>query len=202
LLIAAVAVAGVTVVPAAYADTVLEVVAGTGTAGSPGDGGPSSAAHLDHPTGVAVAPDRTVYISDAGNRTVRAVSPAGTITTVAGTGRAGAGAGTVPEGAIATRVDLGLPASLAVGPDRTVYIADAGLFLVLALSPDGRLSVLAGNGRRGDTGDGGPATKAALGSPRGLAAAPDGTVYIADPDNQRVRAVSRGGTIAMVADPG
>jgi hypothetical protein len=188
---------------AAPADSpALTVFAGAATAGSSGDGGPASGALLDHPGGVAVGPDGTVYISDTGNHRVRAVSADGTISTVAGSGRLGTPGAEVPDGATGTEVDLALPQSLAVGPDRTVYIADAGLFRVFALSPAGRLSVLAGRGAKGFAGDGGPATNAAIGSPSGLAAAPDRTVYIADAANQRVRAVSPAGVIATVAGNG
>ena len=196
---------GATLIPptAAQAEASgLDVVAGTGTAGSTGDGGPASGALLNHPTGVAVAADGTVYISDAGNYRVRAVAPDGTISTVAGTGRAGRAGATVPPGARGTDVDLLLPQNLAVGADRTLYIADPGLSRVFALSPDGRLSVMAGTGIRGPAGDGGPATRAAFGQLGGLAVGPDGTVYIGDLQTHRVRAVSRDGGITTVAGNG
>src|SRR5690606_5024082 len=112
-----------------------EVVAGNGTAGSSGDGGPAVQASLGTPAGVAVGPDGTLYISDQGSHTVRAVSPDGVISTIAGTGRAAPDSGAeIVEGAAATEVDLRLPDALAVGADGTVYIADAGLLRVFALS--------------------------------------------------------------------
>ncbi|MEO3744448.1 hypothetical protein [Plantactinospora sp. B5E13] len=180
----------------------LTVFAGTGGAGASGDGGPAANATLNHPTGVAVAADGTVYLSDGGNHTVRAVSPAGTITTVAGTGRAGVPGRPVPDGVRGTGFDLVLPTSLAVGPDNVLYIADSGLFRVLALTPDGRLSVVAGDGRRGGTGDRGPATEATLGQLGGLAVGPDRTVYLGETDNGRVRAVTPDGVITTVAGNG
>jgi sugar lactone lactonase YvrE len=190
----------------------LRVVAGTGAAGSSGDGGPAIQALLRNPGGVAVAGDGTVYISDTGNHTVRAVSPAGTIGTVAGTGRLNSAAANsgpvdpadtaVPTGTKGTAFNLAAPAGLAVGPDRTLYIADTGLRRVFALTADGGLSVLAGTGAGGFSGDGGAATGAAIGLPGGLAAAADGTVYLCDVDHHRVRAVARDGVITTVAGNG
>ncbi|MGI5145323.1 hypothetical protein ACQEVC_02805 [Plantactinospora sp. CA-294935] len=189
--------------PPAYGGEIdLDVFAGTGTAGSTGDAGPASAASLDHPGGVAVAADGTVYISDGGNRRVRAVAPDGTISTVAGTGRAGTPGTAVPDGTSGTDVDLALPQSLAIGPDNALYVADPGLARVFRLTPDGRMSVLAGTGVPGPIGDGGPAPRASFGQLGGLAVAPDGTVYIGDVRNHRVRAVAPDGTIDTVAGNG
>ncbi|MGA8115190.1 MAG: hypothetical protein WCA46_16120 [Actinocatenispora sp.] len=180
----------------------LTVFAGTGTAGSAGDGGPASKASLGGPGGVAVAHDGTVYICDTANHTVRKVTPAGVISTVAGTGRAGNPGRSLPADAKGPAVDLSLPQSLAVGGDGTVYIADVGMYRVFSLTTDGTLSVLAGNGDRGSSGDGGPATDATLTKPVGLAVAPDGTVYIGDTDARLVRAVSSSGVIRTVAGNG
>lgn len=182
------------------ADT--EVFAGTGTAGSAGDGGPASAAQLNQPTGVAVAADGTVYVSDGGNHTVRAIAPDGTISTVAGTGAVGAPDTPVPDGARGTEVALSVPQSLAIGADNSLYIADTGRAQVFRLAPDGVLSLVAGSGARGSAGDGGPAIRAALGQLGGLAVAPDGTVYIGDITANRVRAVAPNGAISTVAGSG
>jgi NHL repeat len=179
----------------------LEVLAGTGSAGSGGDGGPAASATLRRPKGVAVGDDGTVYVSDTGNHTVRAVAPDGTISTVAGTGNAPA-TSTVPAGVTGRQLDLASPADLAVGPDHALYIADIGLFRVFKLASDGRISVLAGDGVRGFGGDGSAAVSAHLGQPVGLAVGGDGTVYIGDPDNSRVRAVKPDGTITTVAGNG
>ncbi|WP_341716749.1 hypothetical protein QQG74_22580 [Micromonospora sp. FIMYZ51] len=178
------------------------LIAGSGTAGNSGDGGPAGAAELNTPTGIAVAPDGTVYISDTGNRTVRAVSPDGTISTVAGSGRAGSPDDRLPADARGTEVDLGSPGNLALGPDGTLYLVDGALFRIFALAPDGAISVVAGTGRPGSAGDGGPATAAAINQPGGLAVAADGTLYLGDLANRRVRAITPSGTIDTIAGNG
>jgi DNA-binding beta-propeller fold protein YncE len=99
---------------AAWADTAAEVVAGTGTQGSSGDGGPAAAAALSGPAGVAAGADGTIFISDAGNHVVRAVAPNGTISTVAGNGQAGGPGAAVPPDAVAKDVALGSPNTLTV----------------------------------------------------------------------------------------
>ncbi|MBN1170986.1 MAG: hypothetical protein JXA67_02325 [Micromonosporaceae bacterium] len=189
---------------AALAETgTSTVIAGTGTAGSSGDGGAANAALLNHPAGVATASDGTLYLSDQGNHIVRRVTPSGTITTIAGTGKQAASSkATIPSGAQGTATDLGMPQQLALGPDQTLYIADSFLFRVLALSPNGTLSVVAGTGVEGFSGDGGPAIEATLRQLGGLAVGADGTVYLGDLGNQRVRAVSPAGTISTVAGTG
>jgi NHL repeat len=179
----------------------LTVFAGTGEQGSSGDGGPATRAQLHSPSGIAVAADGTVYVGDLWNHTVRAVAPDGIIRTVAGTGNVPPTAA-VQDGVPANRFDLASPADLAVGPDGSLYIADVGLFRVFRLAPDGRITLLAGNGVQGYDGDGGPATAAQIGRVLGLAVGGDGTVYLGAPDSHRVRAVRPDGTITTVAGNG
>lgn len=183
------------------APTGLEIFAGTGAGGSSGDGGPAREATFAEPAGVAVGRDGTVYVSDATARNVRAIGRDGRIRTVAGAQQPLPSA--VPTGPVpAAEAALGRPYSLAVGPDGTLYIADVALLRIFAVTPDGRLSVFAGTGVNGDTGDGGPATQARIGPPRAVAAGPDGTVYIADQLHGRIRAVRPDGTISTVAGSG
>jgi sugar lactone lactonase YvrE len=93
---------------------------------------------------------------------------------------------------------------LTVGPDGTLYVVDTSRDEVMRRLPDGTFGAVAGNGQRGFSGDGGPATQAALNLSgySGVAVAPNGTVYIADSGNDRVRAVSSNGTITTVAGNG
>ena len=120
----------------------LEVFAGTGTAGFSGDGGPATDADLnfDGPAALAVTSDGTVYITDSQNQRVRAVSPSGIITTVAGNGVAGH----TGDGGPATDAELGSPTGVAIGPDGSLYIAD-GMY-VRKVAPSRIITTIAGGG--------------------------------------------------------
>ena len=122
----------------------------------------------------------------------------GIITTVAGKG-AGDFRG---DGGPATEAEINRPAGIAVGADGIVYIADTGNQRVRKVDRAGTIATIAGNGRAGFSGDGGPAIKASLNEPYGVAVGRDGTVYIADSGNQRIRKVSPKGIITTVAGDG
>ena len=94
------------------------------------------------------------------------------------------------------------PGPLALGANGKLYVADDALNDILARLPDGRFKVVAGTGKPGDSGDGGPATEAELDRPLGMAVAPDGTLYFADAGNSRVRAILPNGTITTIAGNG
>ncbi len=164
-------------------DGIITSVAGNGTQGFGGDGGPASNASLNNPQDIAIGPDGSLYIADTGNNRVRRVRPDGTITTVAGNGTQGFSG----DGGPATAAALNQPTSIAVGPDGSLYIAvSSGQFggdgRVRRVSPDGTITTVAGVGfGTGDgSGDGGPAPQAELGSIVSIACAPDGSLYIAD----------------------
>jgi hypothetical protein len=177
---------------------IVTTIAGTGVAGYSGDGGLATAAKLTTPVRVAVKPDGSIVIADYGNVRVREVSPAGVITTIAGTGIAGDSG----DGGPATAAKISQPLGLAVAADGSVLIADRGSARVRRVAPGGTISTIAGTGTAGFSGDGGPATGAMLHSPEGLAIAADGGVLIADSDNDRVRRVAPGGTISTFAGSG
>jgi sugar lactone lactonase YvrE len=186
---------------------VITTVAGTGIQGFEGDGGPATAARLYYPTGLAVDRQGDLYIADAGNQRVRMVSPAGVIATVAGNGSNGCNLCTQGEGGPATSFALTDPVGLAVDGRGNVLIADWINDRVYAVTPGGIISVLAGgphppNVAGGFSGDGGPATAAELDGPAALAVDSDGTVYIADSINDRVRAVAPNGTMSTYAGDG
>jgi glucose/arabinose dehydrogenase len=94
------------------------------------------------------------------------------------------------------------PSSLAIGPKGQLYVADDARNQILQALPGGKFRVIAGTGRAGFTGDGGPAAKAELDDPGGMAIAPDGTIYLADTGNNRIRAIAPDGTIETVAGGG
>ncbi len=179
----------------------LVVIAGTGTQGFGGDGGPAIAAELNAPQGIAVGGDGTIYVADTGNARIRTIR-AGMITTFAGTGIAGAGVSSSGgDGGAATGAQLRSPTALTLDPGGALLVADTADHRVRRIS-NGIITTVAGTGVQGFTGDGGPATGAELDSPSGLAAAPDGRLFIADTHNQRVRLVAANGAISTYAGTG
>ncbi|NJD69712.1 MAG: PKD domain-containing protein [candidate division NC10 bacterium] len=163
-------------------DGIITTVAGTGLAGFSGDGGPATLATLRGGK-VAVAPGGSLYIADTDNYRIRRVGPNGIITTVAGAGWFGYRG----DGGPATQAHLDWTYDVAVAPDGSVYLIDYNRVRRVGL--DGIITTIAGKGTNGFSGDGGPATAATLYSPYGLAVAPDGSFYIADTYNFRVRRV-------------
>jgi RHS repeat-associated protein len=174
------------------------VIAGTGTAGFSGDGGPATSAQLNGPRGLAVGLDGSVYVADQGNQRIRKIAPNGTISTVAGTGTPGFSGDFGP----ATQAQLNQPFSVAVSRDGTVYVADTFNNRVRAIGPDGVISTIAGTGVYGSTGDGAPAAQASLAGPYVVAVDPQGVVYVTDQLNNRVRQITGDGMIHAFAGNG
>ncbi len=173
---------------------VIRTVAGTGTPGFSGDGGPATDARLNFPYGLAVGPDGSVFVADLGNGRVRRIGPDGVITTVAGNGQKDP----TGEGRRAVDASLLTPRNLALDPEGNLYIAEFDGHRIRRVSPDGGISTVAGSAAPGFRGDGGPAVVAQLAYPAGLAVDGHGVVYVADSKNQRVRKILPSGTIATV----
>jgi len=170
-------------------------VAGNGTAGYSGDGGPATKAQLSSPSFVAVDRTGNLYITDSNNKCIRRVTPSGSIDTVVGSAARGAGA-----------VELNSPTGIAIDDDGALFIADAGANHILRLNPDGNVvrvaGLFSGGYSGGYSGDGGSATEARITSPQGLAVDHGGNLYFADSLNDRIREVSHSGVIATVAGNG
>jgi hypothetical protein len=164
---------------------VITTLAGTGVAGSSSDGGPATAAQINSPTGVAVDGNGNVYFAEFENERIRKVSgTTGVISTVAGTGTAGFSG----DGGLATSAQLYRPTGVAVDGSGNIYFSDRDNERIRKVSSTtGIISTLAGTGTAGFGGDGGPATSARFISPFGVAVAGNGTIYIGDLDNHRVR---------------
>ena len=111
-------------------------------------------------------------------------------------------AGVIPgySGGSATLGRLVEPTGLAVDDDGTIYFLDHGNSVVRAMSPNGTITIFAGTGERGNTGDDGPATRATLFAPLAVALSADGSLFIADTNNNRVRRIDHGGTIRPVVN--
>jgi hypothetical protein len=168
------------------------VVAGTGKTGFSGDGGPAAAARLNNPGGMAVATDGTLFFADQGNNRVRAISPAGRISTVAGDGRFG----WVKTGTPARRSSLGNPAAVAFGSGGRLYIAAEGSNEILRLNRNGTLTRIAGNDRlEGVVGVGRPALNGSPDGPSGLAFNSDDDLFIAGQNTKTLLMIDRHGVL-------
>ncbi len=179
-------------------DGIIRTIAGTGTTNFTGDQGPSSLATLNTPTGIAVDIAGNIYIADSQNFRVRRIDASGTITTYAGNGDYGFGG----DGGQARAAVLNHPFSVLADVSGNVYISDTGNNRVREIAPNGVITTVAGGSAGGFDGDGGPATRALLKSPAGLALDGDGNLYIADSGNARVRKIDRNGTISTFAGNG
>jgi hypothetical protein len=176
----------------------IVTVAGTGTAGYSGDGGPATAADLGTPVGVKSMPDGGYLIFSQGGSVVRRVFPDGTIGTVAGNGISGFSG----DGGPATSASMRAPS----GGDRTAdggyLIAEANNNRIRRVAPDGTITTVVGDGSAAFGGDQGPANLAQVSFPYDVAVQPDGGYLIADVDNNRIRRVAPDGTITTVAGGG
>jgi sugar lactone lactonase YvrE len=183
-------------------DGLISTVAGA-SSGFAGDGGPAASARLAGPQGVTVDGSGNLYIADTGNRRVRKVTADGKITTVAGSGSAGSGGDNGP----AVSAQLGEVRGIAVDSAGTVYIVDQANNVVRKVTADGKISAVAGTGKPGFEGDGGPAAAAQFRQPFGVAVDCVDTLYITDYGNNRVRRISSArlaglpdsGTVASLA---
>ena len=162
---------------------IITTVAGNGTFGFSGDGGPATSAQLDFPVDVAVDTAGNLYIADLGNHRIRKVSPGGIITTVAGNGVDDFSG----DGGPATSASLNEPSGVAVDAAGNLFINDRSNERIRKVNSSGIITTVAGGG--GDSGDGGPATSANFGFPLDVAVDAAGNLYIADAGSDRIRKV-------------
>jgi sugar lactone lactonase YvrE len=165
----------------------ISTVAGTGTAGFGGDGGPASKAQFRQPHSIAFDAAGRLLVCDIGNSRIRSVDlRAGTIATFAGTGERGP---TPDEGPL-DGTPLNGPRSLDVAPDGTIYLVLREGNAVFRIEPTGRrIARVAGTGATGYSGDGGPALAATFNGPKGIAWAGDGALLVVDTENHVIRRV-------------
>jgi hypothetical protein len=182
------------------ASGIITTVAGGGNpADGVGDGGPATSARLNGPVGITLDARGNLFIAEFGGHHVRMVTPAGTITTVAGTGKAGFAG----DGGPATAAQLDSPKGLAVDDAGHLYIADTGNHRVRMIGPDGTIKTVAGGGSPADgLGDGGLATDARLNTLSRLALDGAGNLFIPDGNDRRIRRVGPAGIISTVAGTG
>jgi hypothetical protein len=175
----------------------ITTIAGRGSEDAPfGDGGPATAAAF-YPAYVVL--NRNGYlISDTANNQVREVLADGTIRTVAGKGRGSYGG----DGGPATAAGLDAPGGIAPTPDGGFLVADTANQRIRRVSATGTITTVAGTGKRGFSGDGGPATRSRLNDPYSVSLTANGGFLIADQLNSRIRRVSADGTIRTLAGNG
>jgi uncharacterized protein (TIGR03437 family) len=180
---------------------VTTIVAGTYQKGGfLGDGGLATSAMLNNPSGVAPAPDGTLYIADYTNQRIRKVATNGTITTFAGTGTAGF----TGDGGQAASAELHGPIDPVVDSGGNLWFIDYFNLRIRKITPAGIINTIAGFGTTTYSGDGGSVLQAGI-WPGSIALGPNGNYYFTDegePDTGgscRVRMVNSSGTVTTVA---
>ena len=176
----------------ATAAGVVTTFAGSGAAGAVNDTG--VAASFSNPSGIAVDNAGNVYVADTDNALIRMITPAGLVSTFAGSGTAGSANG---AGAAAS---FDHPTGIAVDNAGNVYVADKGNNLIRMITPAGVVSTLAGSGAAGSTNGTGAA--ASFNSPTGVAVSSVGNVYVADGRNNLVRRITAAGVVSTLAGTG
>ena len=177
---------------------IITTVAGNGTSGFSGDGGPATQASLNLPSGVVVDTKGNLYIADRSNNRVRVVDTQGIIKTFAGTGSDGFHGDNMP----ALKATLDKPFGLALDKDNNLYIADRGNNRIRKVNRSGLISTVAGDGGFYYIGDNGPAYRASIAGPTGVTVDNQGNIYIADRSNNRIRMVDKLGMIRTVMGTG
>jgi sugar lactone lactonase YvrE len=182
----------------------LEDIAGSGARSYGGDGGLATKCDLNLPASVVYDPDGNLLVSDQANQRIRLIDKQGMISTIAGSGKRGFAG----DGGPALQAEFALPvgqrghpaAHITLADDGALYLADTENNRIRRIGPgpDRIVSTVAGNGRYGWAGDGGPATGAELAYPVDVAIGPDNALYIADTENNCVRKV-QDGVITTVA---
>lgn len=167
----------------------VSLLAGTNTVSGFAEGGVGTA-RFSFPRGVAVAPDGTVYVADSGNQRIRQITPAGVVSTLAGSGTAGFADGS------AGVAQFNYPNGIALGADGTLYVADSANNRIRKVSSTGVVSTLAGSSSGYADGTG---AAAQFNYPMGVAVDSAGVVYVADSSNQRLRAITPAGVVTTVA---
>jgi hypothetical protein len=168
---------------------ITTTLAGSGSAGS--DDGTGTAATFDLPESIAIDAAGNLYVADNGNNLIRKITPAGVVTTFAGSGTAGSANGT------GTAASFNSPFGIAVDAAGNVYVADSGNNLIRKITPAGAVSTLAGSGSKGTLNATG--ASASFNTPSGIAVDTQGNVYVADENNNLIRQITPAGVVTTLA---
>ncbi|WP_197507260.1 NHL repeat-containing protein [Mitsuaria sp. 7] len=170
----------------------VTTLAGSGVGGS--NNGNGGGATFHYPYGVAVGSGGNLYVSDAFNNLIRKISPAGEVTTLAGSGADGA------ENGKAVNASFSTPKGIAVDRAGNVYVADSTGDVMRKITPGGEVSTLAGSASFGFANGNG--LNASFSQPNGAAVDGDGNVYVADSNNGLIRKINGVGDVTTLAGSG
>ena len=178
----------------------ISTVAGTGKKGFAGDGGPASKAVFNRPHSIQFGPKGNLYVCDIGNHRIRKIEmKTGKVSTFSGTGKKAK----TKNGGKISEVDLNGPRAIdVVGNTMWLALREGNAVYRLELER-GTIHHVAGTGKKGFTGNGGPAKKATLSGPKGIAVGPKGNIYLADTESHTVRMIDlKTGKLELIAGDG
>ena len=174
------------------AEGFVSTYAGTGVYGY-AEGNVTSA-QFRWPGGIAISSDGTVFVADSDNQRIRKITPAGVVTTFAGSGVASFADGT------GSAAQFNGPTSVALDSSGTAYVTDKLNNRIRKVTPAGVVTTLAGSGVAGNID--GTGVAAQFNGPSGVAVDSSGTVYVADTNNNRIRAITPSGVVTTLAGAG
>jgi len=174
--------------PAGFVTT----IAGSGGTGA--DNGQGTSASFNYPYGIAVDVNGNVYVADSGNNLIRKITPAGMVSTLAGSGMTGSADG------VGTSASFGFPMALTVDLAGNVYVADNYYNIIRKITPAGKVTTLAGTGTYGFVN--GKGTAASFDHPQGIVVDAAGNLYVDDTDNYAIRKITPDGTVTTIAGNG
>ena len=177
---------------------IISTIAGTGISGYSGDGSLATQAEIGSPVGLVFSNDGSLYFSDATMHVIRKISPNGIISTVVGNSVSGYSG----DGGPATSAQINRPLAVFFLPDGSLMFSDSGNNVIRQVLPNGNIRTYAGNGIRGYSGDGGPATEASFNDPDLTTGDANGTLYIVDTGNNVIRKIAPGGIVTTVVGNG
>jgi sugar lactone lactonase YvrE len=177
---------------------IITTIAGNGSPGFSGDGGPAISAQLNTPNGITIDGSGNLYIAEGANHRIRKVTATGTISTIAGTLTSGFSG----DGSLATSAEINNPSDVKLDMTGNIYIADNGNKRIRRIDPSGIINTIAGTGGSGFTGDGGFATLAQIGSPGSLFFDLSGNLFFTDNWNGLLRKINTSGIISKIAGTG
>jgi len=169
--------------------TTSSVLAGSGSAGSADGFG--TAASFNAPSGIETDSNGNIYVADTGNNVIRKITPAGDVSTLAGSGVAGSNDGT------GTAASFNAPSGIAIDSSGNIYVADTGNNMIRMITSTGVVSTIAGLGLTGSAN--GTGTAASFNAPSGIAIDSKGNIYVADTGNNMIRMIAPNYTVSTLA---